>query len=76
MELPEQVLSHFRNIHSSIACHPAISIEVIDWIFDNRISYHKAEKKHLTENKDNVRFVFLDPDVGLEPFRTSWPRIY
>lgn len=68
VELPEQVLSHFRNINSIIACHPAISIEVIDWVFDNRINYHKAVKKYLTENEDNFRLVFLDPDTGLEPF--------
>ncbi len=70
MELPSQVLSHFRNIlNITTLHHEHISINVFDHFFDNRQAYHDAVTQYLTEFEDELRLIFLDPDTGLEPLR-------
>jgi hypothetical protein len=66
-ELPSQVLTHFRNISNITSLHGDISISVFDRMFDDRKAYMDAVTQYLTESGSELRLVFLDPDVGLEP---------
>ena len=70
MELPPQVLAHFRNMRDITAIHTdhtEISISVFDRKFDNRKTYHNDLRQFLAAFGAERRLVFLDPDTGLQP---------
>lgn len=70
-ELPSQVLSHFRNIRNITSLHTKVLISVFDHVFDDRITYHEAVSQYLANFAFELRLVFLDPDIGLEPARKA-----
>jgi hypothetical protein len=68
-ELPGEVLAHFRNIRNVTALRTEIPISVFDRMFDDRATYRKAATEYLAKFGSELRLVFLDPDIGLEPVR-------
>ncbi|MBM4322836.1 MAG: hypothetical protein FJ115_04670 [Deltaproteobacteria bacterium] len=69
--LPPQVLTHFRNIRNISALPNEFSISVFDRVFDDRITYHAEVSQYLAQFMPELRLVFLDPDIGLEPARKA-----
>ena len=71
--MPEEVISHFRNIGkiSGLTTHPKITI--FDAAFEqrDRDSYFAAAKKLIDSFNQERCVVFLDPDTGLEPNRNT-----
>ena len=67
--MPEEVISHFRNIGkiSGLTTHPKITI--FDAAFEqrDRNSYFEAAKNLMASFNKECCIVFLDPDTGLEP---------
>ena len=67
--MPEEVISHFRNIGkiSGLTTRPKITI--FDAAFEqrDRNSYFEAAKNLMASFNKECCIVFLDPDTGLEP---------
>lgn len=73
-EIPEEVISHFRDIHKIRDIKFKVPVEVFDLIFE----YKKEEVKYrhdyflsaiewLRGYRKEKSIVFLDPDTGLQP---------
>lgn len=67
--IPDEVLSHFRNIGNieSLAGPAKVSVFDAPFLKSNRAAYHDAVTKYIQLYKDSRGIVFLDPDTGLEP---------
>jgi hypothetical protein len=65
--IPQEVLSHFREIRNVIGLsrHPRIS--VFDCSFTERSTYLRAAMNYVASFNQERCVVFLDPDTGLEP---------
>lgn len=70
IDLPEQVIKHFRDIEdiNRLALSTSLKIKVIkkEFSHNNRTSYHRHVCKVISAMKEQ-KLVFLDPDVGLAP---------
>jgi len=66
-EIPLQVRRHFRNIRNVATLDATVSISVFDRAFDDRIAYGQALTQYLAVCGNDLRLIFLDPDIGLEP---------
>lgn len=68
-DIPSKILAHFRDIRNitKLTSHPEIII--LNDEFGDREIYLDAIKKFINENAKKQRcIVFLDPDIGLEPY--------
>ena len=72
-DMPAEVLHHFRNILNAESIKGGMKVTVFNNLFlhKDRDNYYKNANKFLTENKGSARIVFLDPDTGLSPSKTS-----
>lgn len=68
--IPESVINHFRNIRNiqNLPCQPEIA--VLDLLFEDRDQYKQAVVDAIVAGQHPC-IVFLDPDIGLEPPRSS-----
>jgi len=70
IDLPEQVIRHFRDIDdiNRLAQRTGLTVKVIKKEFsqDTRMAYHRHVCKEINIMKEQ-KVVFLDPDVGLAP---------
>ena len=66
-QIPQEVLSHFRDIGNitALSRHPRIS--VFDCSLHDRNSYVRAALDFIASFSQELCVVFLDPDTGLEP---------
>src|SRR5438309_781606 len=66
-QIPEEVLSHFRDIGNvtALSQHPRIS--VFDCALRDRDGYLRAATSFISSFSQERCVVFLDPDTGLEP---------
>jgi len=69
-KIPQEVLSHFRDLRKIENINSKIQVAVFDDLFDDRTSYLKSVKKFLSKFQEETCVVFLDPDTGLEPKKT------
>jgi hypothetical protein len=67
--MPNEVISHFRNIGKISGLTTRDKITVFDAVFKkrDRNSYFEAAKNFIASFKEERCVVFLDPDTGLEP---------
>ena len=67
--MPEEVISHFRNIGkiSGLTTHPEITVFDASFGKPDMDSYFAAAKKLIDSFNQERCIVFLDPDTGLEP---------
>ena len=72
VNLPEQVIKHFRDIEdiNRLALSMSLTIKVIkkEFSHNTRTSYHRHVCEVISAMKEQ-KIVFLDPDVGLAPNR-------
>jgi hypothetical protein len=66
-QIPQEVLSHFRDIGNitALSRHPRIS--VFDCVFSDRSSYVRTALDFVASFSQERCVLFLDPDTGLEP---------
>jgi hypothetical protein len=65
--IPQEVLSHFRDLRTVGSLKSDIRITVFDALFEDREHYLKAAEAFLLKFRKERCVVFLDPDTGLEP---------
>lgn len=70
-KIPQEVLSHFRDLRKIENINSKIQIAVFDNLFDNRINYLNSVKKFLLRFQEETCVVFLDADTALEPQNPS-----
>ena len=70
-DIPEEVISHFRDIRDIFRMGGGIQISVLDALFQNRRDYAKRVLEFIGSYPDERCIVFLDPDTGLEPQKPS-----
>ncbi len=68
-DISPEVLAHFRDIRKIAAIQSEIRVTVFDIPFNNRYDYIKNVLSFLRCFQNQTCVVFLDPDIGLEPFR-------
>ena len=66
-DIPQEVLSHFRDLCTIEGIKSEIRITVFDKLFENREDYLKSVRVFLSNFLEEKCVVFLDPDTGLEP---------
>ena len=71
--MPEEVISHFRNIGkiSGLTTRPKITVFDASFGKPDRNSYFEAAKNLMASFNQERCVVFLDPDTGLEPNRNA-----
>jgi len=70
LDIPKEVIAHFRNIKnaSGITSKMLIDVFCADFREDRRRNYLQKVKKHLSKQyKSGNLIVFLDSDTGLQP---------
>lgn len=70
-EIPEEVISHFRDIHKIGDIRFQVSVEVFDLILEYRHNYLLSVIERLQSHRKEKLIVFLDPDTGLQPTQTK-----
>ena len=70
-DMPQDVISHFRNINNIRKMKFNGSIEVFNLVFKDRKVYMKSVIKRLAQYQKEKLIVFLDPDTGLQPIPTK-----
>jgi len=68
-DIPECVITHFRNLRSIRSIGSKVRVTVFDPLFQNRPRYLEAAKSLLQTFPRERCIAFLDPDTGLEPAR-------
>jgi len=70
-EIPDEVISHFRNINnaSTITTQPKITVFDTEFPEKDRALYSAEITKLIAKYQSEKCVVFLDPDTGLEPRR-------
>lgn len=71
--MPNEVISHFRNIAKISELTTNHNISIFDAEFNKceRGSYFEAAKNFIASFKEECCIVFLDPDTGLQPIRKA-----
>ena len=67
VNVPEEVIAHFRNIRAVGSIDSHIRVAVFDPVFQDRQTYLQAMLALLPAYAGERCVVFLDPDTGLEP---------
>lgn len=69
IELPAQVISHFRDLHDiqRLATHTGIRVEAFTVPFRNRPAYFEDVRRRIESLGTAPLLVFLDPDTGVAP---------
>ena len=69
VELPAQVVRHFRNLDDiqRLAKDAGIKIEVFKLTFQDRFRYFEEARRCVESLKEDPLLVFLDPDTGMAP---------
>jgi predicted enzyme involved in methoxymalonyl-ACP biosynthesis len=70
-KIPQEVLSHFRDLRKIQKINSEIQVAVFDNLFNDRSSYLKSVKNFLSKFQEETCVVFLDPDTRLEPQNPS-----
>jgi len=66
-DIPEEVISHFRDLRTIGRTGSKIRVTVFDSLFEEREIYLQAVVAFLRAFAQERCVVFLDPDTGLEP---------
>ncbi len=67
--IPDEVLSHFRDIKKvkNITGPAKVSVFDLPFFKSDRAEYHEAVSRYIQSHSKKRTIVFLDPDTGLEP---------
>lgn len=66
VELPSEVIQHFRTATNISTMESAARLEVLADAFENRDQYLQTVLQRIKEHAPSRGIVFLDPDTGLE----------
>lgn len=69
--IPQEVLQHFRSIQNVKNIKSNTKIFVFDNLIEDRATYLNGAISFIQSHRNDLRIVFLDPDIGLEPSRPS-----
>jgi len=67
LEIPKEVIQHFRRVKNIEGLTARPRIEVLDCTFSDRKTYMAAALAAVAATSGKTRLFFLDPDTGLEP---------
>ena len=67
VDLPAEVIAHFRDIRSAARLTDRVGVTVFDKVFTDRRDYLGSALLLLKAHAATRCVVFLDPDTGLEP---------
>ena len=71
LDIPREVISHFRNIHGIENIDSKVKVTVFNKIIQNRDTYLKEIIAVLSKHQHQKCVVFLDPDTGLQPLKVK-----
>ncbi|MGP8049199.1 MAG: hypothetical protein ACLPYB_01190 [Desulfobaccales bacterium] len=74
-KIPQQVISHFRDLQKIENINSEIQVDVFADLFDDRTDYLQSVKKFLSKFQAERCVVFLDPDTGLAPQNPNFDHV-